>query len=100
MKRLVSFLHRKSGPAAIILRDRIDQKISRLEMSPNLGSPYGDFKRIFVKLSRASMYEIVYYFDEPQDTILIMSMRHAKEDSGYFAHDLTDSEESDSADKD
>lgn len=86
LKRLVSFLQRKSGPAALVLRDRIDQKINSLALAPRLGSPFGEFHRVLVRLSRASVYEIVYFYDQAPDLVLIVSMRHSKEEPGHPAH--------------
>lgn len=99
LKRLVSFLQKKSGPAAVVLRDRIDQKIGSLALAPRLGSPLGEFQRVLVRLSRASVYEIVYFHDEAADLVLIVSMRHSKEEPGHPAHGRCDPAETEFDDR-
>jgi plasmid stabilization system protein ParE len=87
LARLEGFLEEKDADAAERLKKAITSSFGLLEQSPNIGTPFGRFKRLLVKFGK-SKYNILYNYVEARDTVYVVSIWHSREDPSHPEHGL------------
>lgn len=85
LRRLRDFLRPKDRDAAKRAIETIKEYIYRLQKSPCLGSPYGDFKRLIIPFGQYP-YIAFYHFDEIADVVNILRIIHSREDIDFPSH--------------
>lgn len=82
IEALTAFLAESDALAAIETFDLIDEAISLLSRHPFIGRPVEHALRELVISRGTTGYLALYSFEEAQDTILILRIRHQRE-AGY-----------------
>lgn len=84
--RLESFLKSKNREAARHLKFLIKDALSRLTLSPYLGSPFFEpYRRLIIRFGR-SAYILYYVVDETLDELYVLALQHGREDLNHPEH--------------
>lgn len=85
LKRVRQFIRAKDKDAAERMILTIQRAFDRLALSPMIGSPYGEYKRLIIKFG-GSAYIAYYYYDESIDLVEILRVHHHREDIDHPDH--------------
>lgn len=84
IERLTDFLLDRDVTAAIETADLIVDAVSILQRHPLMGRPVDDgYRELIISRGRTG-YVALYKYDESNDIVLILSVRHQRE-SGYWS---------------
>jgi plasmid stabilization system protein ParE len=84
LERLANFLIRDAPTAAAAAIDVIRDGIEILERHPLVGRPCEEGLRELLISYGKSGYVALYSFEQRQDVVLVLALRHQRE-AGYFA---------------
>jgi len=82
LERLADFLLESAPTAAIQTIDLVLEAVEILENHPLIGRPTGTALRELVISRGKSAYLAPYSYEELQDTVLVLAVRHGRE-AGY-----------------
>jgi plasmid stabilization system protein ParE len=83
LERLTDFLAESDPPAAAATVDLIAEAVTLLRRHPLIGRPVEQALRELVISRGRTGYVALYSFEEEQDAILILAIRHQRE-AGYW----------------
>ncbi|MDR2946740.1 MAG: type II toxin-antitoxin system RelE/ParE family toxin [Candidatus Adiutrix sp.] len=84
--RLEYFLAEKDHDAAERMKKAMANALSRLEESPNIGSPFRKiFKRLLVRFGK-SKYVLVYKYVKTDNMVYVLAVWHGREDPSHPQH--------------
>lgn len=84
LERLAEFLTKEAPAAAIAAIDVISDGIEILTRHPLVGRPCEEGLREFLISYGKSGYAALYWYEEQQDVVLVLAIRHQRE-AGYPA---------------
>lgn len=84
LERLTDFLLESESSAALQTVSLISEAVQILDNHPLIGRPVENDMRELVISRGQSGYIALYSFEQPDDTVLILAIRHHRE-AGYFS---------------
>jgi plasmid stabilization system protein ParE len=88
LKRVRQFIRAKNKDAAERMMLTLQKAFDRLAVSPMIGAPYGEYKRLIIKFG-SSAYIAYYYYDDSIDLVEILRISHSREGIDHPDHNMS-----------